>query len=194
MGSVTPVELTSFTSTVNSNTVELKWTTATETNNYGFEVQKKIGNSYITIGFVKGNGTSSVCRQYSFADKGLQLGKYSYRIKQVDFNGVFVYSDEISADVKVLSSFSLDQNYPNPFNPSTKIKFNLPNDSKVSLKVFNLLGEEVMTVINKNMTAGLHEVTINASNLKSGVYFYSIEATGNNGHRFFDSKKMTLIK
>jgi len=194
LGSVTPVELTSFTSTVNSNTVELKWTTATETNNYGFEVQKKIGNSYITIGFVKGNGTSSVCRQYSFADKGLQLGKYSYRIKQVDFNGVFVYSDEISADVKVLSSFSLDQNYPNPFNPSTKIKFNLPNDSKVSLKVFNLLGEEVMTVINKNMTAGLHEVTINASNLKSGVYFYSIEATGNNGHRFFDSKKMTLIK
>jgi hypothetical protein len=191
---ILPVELTSFTSNVNANSVELKWTTATESNNYGFEIQKKVGESFITIGFVKGNGTTTETRQYSFIDKDLQIGNYMYRIKQIDLNGAFVYSDVLSVNVNTLSSYSLEQNYPNPFNPSTKIKFNLPQDSRVSLKLFNVLGQEVMTVVNKNMAAGLHEVVLNASNLNSGVYFYNLETVDNSGHRYFNSKKMTLLK
>lgn len=185
-----PVELNSFTSVISENNVVLNWSTATEKNNNGFFVERKSGNdNWQSVGFVKGVGTSTEAQSYSFTDRGLSVGTYTYRLKQVDLDGSFAYSKEIFADLTVPAQFSLDQNYPNPFNPATTIKFGLATDSKVMLRVFDVTGQEVMTLINKDMKAGHHEVSFNASKLNSGVYFYKLEA-GN----FSSIKKMMLIK
>ena len=124
----------------------------------------------------------------------VNVGSYSYRLKQVDFDGTFEYSDVVEVDVPAPAVFALDQNYPNPFNPSTKIAFRLAVDSKVSLKVFNVLGQEVATLVNTNLVAGSHNVNFDASSLNSGVYLYRIEATGIDGTNFVDVKKMILTK
>ncbi len=186
-----PVELTSFTASVTpSLEVVLNWKTATETNNRGFEIERKsANNSFRTIGFVQGNGTTSEEKNYSYVDKNLKPGTYVYRLKQIDFNGKFEYSQEIETNVSAPLSFKLDQNYPNPFNPSTKISFSVPKTGNVSLKVYNVLGQEVSTLINGVVEAGNHSVDFNAAQFNSGIYFYKIEA-GN----FSQIKKMTLIK
>lgn len=192
-GFLVPVELISFTAAALENAVELNWMTATETNNLGFEVQRKTDNDFVTIGFVKGNGTTTEIQNYSYRDKELQVGNYSYRLKQVDYNGSYEFSKIV--EVMVLPKvYSLEQNYPNPFNPSTKIKFNLTVDSKVTLKVFNLIGEQVKILLNTHLKAGTHEAEFGASGLNSGVYIYKLEATGADGKSFIDVKKMTLIK
>jgi hypothetical protein len=191
---VVPVELTSFTATADFGVVELSWITATETNNQGFEVQRSAGGEFETIAFVEGHGTTTETQAYSYTDKSVNVGSYSYRLKQIDFSGTFEYSNIVEVDVPAPAVFALDQNYPNPFNPSTKIAFRLAVDSKVSLKVFDVLGQEVATLVNTNLVAGGHNVDFNASSLNSGVYLYRIEATGVDGTNFVDVKKMILTK
>jgi hypothetical protein len=190
---VVPVELSSFTANVNGNSVSLNWTTVTETNNLGFEIQRKSANNdFITLGFVRGSGTTTEIKNYSFVDKNLQSGNYSYRLKQVDFNGSYEYSNVIEVSVLTPQEFSLEQNFPNPFNPSTQITFNLRIDSDVQLKVFNLLGQEIATLINGRLSAGTQQVEFKADNLTSGVYFYRIDAKGIDGSNFSSVKKMIL--
>jgi hypothetical protein len=193
--SVIPVELTSFTASVTGNDVELLWETASEINNSGFSIERKsAGSEYTEVGFVPGFGTTSEPKSYSFEDNNLRTGNYTYRLKQIDFDGTFEYSNEVEVDVIAPAQFSLDQNYPNPFNPSTKIAFSLATDSKVSLKVFDVLGQEVASLINQDLAAGVHNYDFNASGFNSGVYFYRIEANGTNGTEFVDVKKMILVK
>jgi hypothetical protein len=195
MPPIIPVELASFTASASEGLVELSWITATETNNQGFEVQRSSGGEFETIGFVEGNGTTTETHVYSYSDRNVNSGAYSYRLKQIDFDGTFAYSNVVKVEVPAAPLvFALDQNYPNPFNPSTTINFRLAEDSKVSLKVFDLLGQEVATLLNSNMAAGSHQVDFNASSLNSGVYLYKIEATGIDGTNFTNIKKMMLLK
>jgi len=189
-----PVNLTGFTAAVINGNVILNWSTASETNNRGFEIQKNSGNSYEVLGFVQGNGTSTRSHNYSFKDKSVEEGNYSYRLKQVDLDGTSTYSNVVEIIVDMPKVFSLEQNYPNPFNPSTQINFSLAVDSKVSLKIFNILGQEVSTLLNNNMSAGSHQIMFNAANLPSGVYIYKIEANGLKGSNFRSVRKMILTK
>jgi len=194
LDAVIPVELTSFAASVNDFDVTLNWSTATETNNQGFEVQRSTDNQFTTIGFVDGFGTSTENHNYSYVDGSVQAGSYTYRLKQVDYDGTFEYSDVVEVEVLAPDAYSLEQNYPNPFNPSTMIKFSLAADSKVSLTVFDVLGQEVTNLINGNLAKGLHEINFNASNINSGVYFYRIDATAVDGTNFSSVKKMILTK
>ncbi|MDP2301525.1 MAG: choice-of-anchor J domain-containing protein, partial [Ignavibacteria bacterium] len=189
-----PVELTSFNVRADGNIANLTWSTATETNNKGFSVERKSGESFETVTFVNGYGTTVENKNYSFTDEGLNSCTYTYRLKQVDFDGTFAYSKEVEVEIAVPDQYSLNQNYPNPFNPVTKIEFSLATESKVTMKIFNTLGEEVATLVNNVMPAGMHNVNFDASKLNSGVYFYSIEATGSNGANFTSVKKMVLMK
>ncbi|HMS35322.1 MAG TPA: T9SS type A sorting domain-containing protein, partial [Ignavibacteria bacterium] len=177
-----PVELTSFTSTLINREIILNWSTAEEINNRGFEVERNTMNGQWTkIGFVAGKGTVNIPQNYSYSDHNLNSGKYSYRLKQTDFNGNFEYftlTDEVIVGVPV--KFELSQNYPNPFNPSTKIGYAIPLDAKVNLKVFDITGKELASLINTYQPAGYYTVEINSSSisggLTSGTYFYKINA------------------
>lgn len=186
-----PVELSSFTSSVSGATVQLNWATATEVDNYGFEVERSVDNvSFSKIGFVAGAGNSNVQKQYSYSDANLAAGTYYYRLKQVDTDGSFEYSQVVKSEVVgTPTEFSLSQNYPNPFNPSTAIAFALPKESNVKLSVYNMLGEEVAVLVNGVMSAGNHSVDFSATNLNSGMYVYRIEAG-----EFSSVRKMTLLK
>jgi len=190
-----PVELVSLSATSTGSSVRISWSTASEKNNRGFEVERKEANgSFRNVGFVSGNGTTTQQQVYSFVDANVTNGKYSYRLKQVDYDGTYKYSDAVEVSVNVLHKFALDQNFPNPFNPSTTIKFTLSVDSKVNMKVYNVLGQEITTLINSNYVAGPHEVKFNASNLNSGVYFYKLIVNGIDGSSFSSVKKMILAK
>jgi hypothetical protein len=190
--SFVPVELVSFSAEVFAGDVDLSWITATELNNYGFQIERRNSesNEWVNIGFVNGGGSSTETRYYSFSDNSVSVGKYFYRLKQMDFNGSYEYSSEIEATVlEVLNDFALNQNYPNPFNPSTRIAFSIPNSSFVSLKVFDILGNEVTTLINRELAGGSYEVEFVGNNLPSGVYFYTIAAG-----EFTKTLKMILSK
>ena len=187
---IIPVELTSFTATANGKEVTLNWSTATELNNQGFEVQRKFGsNNFVTVGSVKGNGTTTSPNQYSYVDKLIDAGKYFYRLKQIDYGGTFEYSNEIEVEVRVLDKFTLEQNYPNPFNPTTTIGYVLQEKSNAKLTLLNTLGEEIAVLVNEEQDKGFHKVEFNAVNLPSGVYFYRIHA-GN----YIETKKMLLLR
>ena len=187
-----PVELQSFSANVSGENVNLNWSTLTESNNFGFEVYRKNRNNgdYVLTGFVKGSGTSTEINHYSFIDKLLSEGSYNYKLVQIDFDGNRKdYSAEtVTVDIMPFE-FSLEQNYPNPFNLTTAISYQLSAVSNVTLKIFDVLGREVETLINANQTAGSYEVTFNAANLPSGVYFYKIEAGS-----FVSVKKLLLMK
>jgi hypothetical protein len=189
-----PVELTSFTAIANGNNVVLDWSTATETNNQGFEVLRSHNGVIETVGYVAGFGTTTEPKSYSFVDDNLEPGIYSYRLKQIDFDGTFELHMATQVEVFSPAEFVLEQNYPNPFNPSTTINFSLATDSKVSLTVFDVLGQEVANLISGNLAAGSHEMDFNASNINSGVYLYRIDATGVDGTKFSSVKKMILTK
>ena len=191
VGPPIPVELTSFTASLLNSSVRLEWTTATELNNHGFEIQRKAANveDYVTVGFVRGQGTTTMNHSYSFVDKNLLNGNYTYRLKQIDFNGYYNYSNEIEVDVRSLMDYSLEQNYPNPFNPSTSIGYVLKEKSAVKLSVFNMVGEEVAVLVDQTQDQGYYKVDFNASNLPSGIYLYKL-STDN----FTSMKKMVLIK
>lgn len=192
---VVPVELSSFTATVSGSNVTLNWSTVTETNNRGFEIQRSNdGNDFVTIGFVNGKGTTTQIQNYSYRDNSLPVGNYSYRLKQLDFDGTFEYSNVIEVSVIAPQEFALEQNFPNPFNPSTLINFSLKVDSEVSLKVFNLLGQEIATLVNGKLSAGSQQIEFRADNLSSGVYFYRIDAKGIDGTNFSSTKKMILSR
>jgi hypothetical protein len=170
-----PVELTLFSGSYVNGSVQLEWRTATETNNFGFEVQKRYDNtSYEKIGFVPGNGTSTNGMQYSFEDDDLSAVRIFYRLKQLDFNGVFEYSNEIMVEVLKLTDYQLFQNYPNPFNPSTSIKYSIPVQSKIKIALYDIIGNEVSSLFEGVQESGVHDINLTADNLPSGVY----EVTG----------------
>jgi flagellar hook assembly protein FlgD len=191
---IIPVELTSFTANSTGKDVTLNWSTATETNNSGFEIQRSNGGEFDVLGFVSGNGTTTQPQSYNFVDKNLPSGKYTYRLKQIDYNGQFEYSPAVEVEVIGVTEYTLHQNYPNPFNPTTSISFDLASDSKVTLRIFDVLGQEVMTVLSGNLSAGSHKIQFNANGLNSGVYFYQIDATGVDGKNFSAVRKMILNK
>ncbi len=187
---VIPVEMNTFTANVANGKVLLNWSTATETNNYGFEVERKNENSsWNKIGFVPGTGTTTQLHSYSYSDENVAAGKYSYRLKQIDFDGNFEYSQIVDVEVGGAYEFALEQNYPNPFNPSTNIKYSLKTKSDVELKVINLLGEEVKTLVRDEQQAGSYTINFDASSLASGIYFYTLKAGD-----FVSTKKMILLK
>ena len=190
-----PVELASFTSNVNKNNVTLNWTTATETNNQGFDIERTVvgSDTWAKVGNVAGNGTTTQQKDYSFSERPT-TGHYNYRLKQIDFNGSVNYhalTGEVIVGLPTV--YSISQNYPNPFNPTTKIDFELPYDSKVSILLYDISGREVGKLVNEQLTAGYHNVQFNGSNLSSGMYFYRINANGGS-QNFVTTKKMVLIK
>ena len=189
-----PVEMMTFSATVNNDNATLNWQTASEENNRGFEVYRSANNTktiWYNIGFVKGNGTIHTPSNYTYTDSKLKTGKYYYRLKQIDFNGNMQYYELNNiVEIKPPNKYELSQNYPNPFNPTTKISFKLSGDTKVSLKVYDISGREVSSLINdKTYTADYYTVEFNASNLASGIYFYRIVT-----NEFKSVKKMVLIK
>jgi hypothetical protein len=192
---VVPVELVSFSASVsyqeNGNVVELSWATATEMNNQGFYVERKSSHSdWTSLSFVQGQGTTTETHFYSYQDVDVATGSYSYRLKQMDFDGSSKYYNLGNVvEVSTPYTYSLSQNYPNPFNPSTTISWQLKNDGFVTLKVYDQLGKEVATLVNEEKPAGSYEIEFNASSLASGVYYYRI-SSGN----FVDTKKMILMK
>ncbi len=188
-----PVELISFSLNVTGSEVVLNWRTATEINNKGFEVEKRSAQTaagkWERIGFVGGFGTTTEQKTYSFTDDNIGSGNYIYRLKQIDFDGSFKYSNEVEAEVSGPAEFALSQNYPNPFNPTTQISYSIPKDGFVSLKVYNSLGQQAASLVNGIVKAGAHEVTFNGANLASGVYYYRIQAGES-----IAVKKMMLVK
>jgi hypothetical protein len=160
-------------------------------NNYGFEIERNVETGWENIGFVDGHGNSNSPKNYSFKDNNLSYGKIQYRLKQIDNDGKFEYSEIVDVNIDLPLSFELSQNYPNPFNPTTKIGFRIPIGTSgiVSLKVYDILGREVATLVNEEKSAGIYEVEFNAESLSSGIYFYRLQ-TGN----FVDTKKFTLMK
>lgn len=195
-GSIVPVELTTFTANTNGNNVNLSWSTSTETNNSGFGIERRSHTErsrsmtdWENVGFIKGKGTTTETQSYSFVDNHLASGKYLYRLKQIDFDGTYEYSNEIEAIISVPETFELSQNYPNPFNPSTKIKYQLAASSPVSLKIYDILANEVAVLVDEFKTAGTYEATFNASGLTSGIYIVSLKV---NTYHF--TRKMILMK
>lgn len=189
-----PVELSSFTSSVNKNDVVLNWSTVSEVNNHKFVIERKSTGSWTSVGEVTGNGTTNEVKSYSFNDRNLTSGSYYYRLKQIDYNGNFEYHNLVNeVIVGVPNAFALSQNYPNPFNPSTKIDFALPVDSRVSIKIYDMLGKEAAVIMNNEArTAGYYSVQFNGSSLSSGIYFYAIKTEGQ--QNFSITRKMVLVK
>lgn len=191
-----PVELTSFTAQYVGSTTLLNWTTATELNNLGFDVQRSTdGNEFVTIGFVLGKGTTTEVQNYSYVDKTTTPNiNYAYRLKQIDFNGSYNYSEVVNLGESNPYNFELLQNYPNPFNPATTISIGLPVKSDVTLDVYNIVGERVLSLYNGELAAGNYNYTVDASNLTSGIYIYVLNAVGEDGKNSTLSRKMTLLK
>jgi hypothetical protein len=202
---VVPVELVSFTSRLGKDGVYLNWITVTETNNYGFEIERTSSaiqasqEEWIKIGFINGSGSTTESKYYSFIDDEVLTGYFSYRLKQLDFDGSFEYSNIIELEVSIPDKFELSQNYPNPFNPSTTIGFTIsPARTKLYaggdfrftiLKVYDILGNEVATLVNEELPAGRYGIDFDASELTSGIYFYHLRAGG-----FTEVKKMIVIR
>ena len=187
-----PVELTTFSAFVAETSVNLTWNTATEVNNYGFEIERKNQDddqSWEALGFVEGHGNSNSPKDYGFVDSTPLSGTVSYRLKQIDIDGKFEYSDVVVVKMDSPKEFKLVQNYPNLFNPSTLIRYEISDTRFVSLKVYNSIGQEVATLVNKKQNAGSYNVVFNAGNLSSGIYFYSIRTED-----FVSVKKMLLLK
>jgi hypothetical protein len=188
-----PVELTSFSASAQNKTVSLTWQTATEVNNYGFEIQKSEARSknteWLKVGFVNGAGNSNSPKEYSFTDKSAIAGKYLYRLKQLDNDGQYKYSKEVEVGVSAPLDFSLAQNYPNPFNPSTSIQYSVTGSQNVTLKVFNVIGKEVAVLVNEKKEPGTYTVEFSSANLSSGTYFYRLQSGA-----FIQTKKMVILK
>ncbi len=221
-----PVELSSFTANALDNKVTLNWKTETEVNNYGFEIERSAvsgqlaspstsrsgqsadsrklnADSWTKIGFVKGNGNSNSPKIYSFVDEIPKSGKVKYRLKQIDFDGQYEYSDVVDVNIDAPTKFELAQNFPNPFNPTTVISYQLPVAGKVSLKIFDILGREVAVLVNEFQNAGKYNITFNGQQttdhkqLPSGIYFYRITADNpspGSGQGFVQTKKLLLLK
>ncbi|HRE40235.1 MAG TPA: T9SS type A sorting domain-containing protein [Ignavibacteria bacterium] len=192
--SLLPVELSEFSATAQRNSVKLIWSTISEVNNSHFEIERKSlaseNSLFLKIGNIPGVGNSTELKSYSFTDNNLSSGKYKYRLKQVDYNGNFQYYElDNFTEIGVPDKFELSQNYPNPFNPSTKINFQLPVDTYISIRIYDMTGREVSVLINNDLKAGYYTVEFNSVNLASGIYFYKFAS-----EKFVDIKKMVMIK
>lgn len=187
-----PVELVSFTADVDGYLVNLSWITATEINNFGFEIERKTNDNWEKIGFVNGNGTTTEMQYYSFTDNirlTNNIDKIYYRLKQIDFDGTYEYSNEVEIEILHSDSYLLKQNYPNPLNPNTNISFSLPEKNDVKLVVYDINGNLVEILVNKQMDAGDHSVKLNSDRLASGIYYYKFRSSS-----FVETKKMILLK
>jgi hypothetical protein len=155
-----------------------------------FEIERKDAqNNFATVGFVNGSGTSTQPHSYTFVDKNVNSGTYTYRLKQIDFDGRSEYSNNVEVSVSGPATFDLSQNYPNPFNPTTSITYNVPQSGNVTLAVYNTIGQQVAMLVNGNVTAGIHTATFNAKSLPSGAYFYKLQQGSS-----VMVKKMLLLK
>ena len=196
-----PVELTTFRAEVEGREVKLNWETKTEVNTKAFEVEKRIISSsksedWKAVGEVTASGTSTTARKYNFSEQKLNSGKYSYRLKMMDNDGRYEYSKEVEVEVSLPKEYAVSQNYPNPFNPTTRIDYQLPFDSKVTLELYGITGERIATLISGDLSAGYYTADVNASslNLASGVYIYRITAANPVGQNFVQVKKLMLTK
>jgi len=193
----TPVELTSFSAVQIDSNIKLQWSTATEINNHGFEIEKQLVKggkniSWHTIAFKEGHGTTSEKVNYPYEDNNIDRSAsfIRYRLKQKDYNGTFEYSNVVEISINTTSiDFGLKQNYPNPFNPTTTITYSLPKSTFVTLKVYDIIGEEIAELVNEKKDSGTYDVTWNAQNIPSGVYFYKITAG-----EYSKTIKMILLK
>ncbi len=186
-----PVELSSWSATTNGLNTVLRWTTATESGNSGFDIERRVAGrrEWTRIGSVAGAGTSNIPHSYSYTDNTEVTGRYTYRLKQIDRNGMFKYSEEVEVTVESPKVFALNQNYPNPFNPTTTIRYSIPNPSHIALSVFNTLGQKVAELVDADKESGVYNVTFDASGFASGVYFYRMQAGS-----YVDTKKLILLK
>jgi hypothetical protein len=189
-GPLLPVELSSFASATQGRTVVLNWSTKTEKNSDRFEVERSLTDgTWSTVGLVKAAVLSNSPKNYTYTDTKLQSGKYQYRLKMIDNDGSFKYSQVVETEVALPNNYGLSQNYPNPFNPNTVISYSLPLASNVKLIVYNSIGQTVKVLENGFKNAGSYSVNFNASELSSGTYFYKLEAG-----QFSEVKKMILVK
>ncbi len=195
-GAPLPVEIVSFTASAASGNTELKWTTATEKNNYGFEIERAFINGQLkidnwqSVGFVEGCGNSYSSKEYSYTDNNPSAGKYVYRLKQIDRDGKFEYSGAVEVSISgIPTAFALEQNYPNPFNPTTEIRYQMSDFGAVQLTIFDALGREVATLVNEVKEAGTYSALFDGSKLSSGIYFAKLQ----NGKQV-QLKKMMLVK
>ncbi|MEP7145680.1 MAG: T9SS type A sorting domain-containing protein, partial [bacterium] len=185
----------SFVSSTHENNVTLNWTTVAENNNSGFDVERsnvkgQTSNGWEKIGFVQGNGITSLPVNYEFTDRNLTSGRYQYRLKQIDYNGNFEYYDlQNEVVVGVPAKYELSQNYPNPFNPKTIIKYEIPNANHVTIIVYDIMGKEIATLVNQLQDAGYYSVTLDGSKFASGQYFYKLQAGD-----FSQVNRMILLK
>ena len=194
--SALPVELTTFAAFAEENKVALNWETATEVNNYGFEIERQKAternvnfSDWEKIGFVEGHGNSNSPKIYTYTDNTVVSGEYYYRLRQVDIDGQFEYSDIVEVAIAAPNSFELFQNYPNPFNPKTNIQFSLTEPTNVSLAIYNTIGQKVAELLNQRMEAGTHNSDFDGSNLNSGIYIYMLKTD-----KQTLTKKMILMK
>jgi hypothetical protein len=188
-----PVEMVTFSASVNKTSVTLSWQTSSELNNRGFEVYrsgKNTNTDWTKAGFVIGSGTKNTPSHYTYSDEQLSAGKYYYRLKQIDYNGNFEYHalNQV-VEIGVPNKFALRQNYPNPFNPTTKICFDLPQDENVLLSVYDLRGSKVRDILNEKKQAGYYELNFDGNGLSSGIYIVTLKS-GN----FNSTKRMILLK
>ncbi len=194
IGMPLPVELLSFNALAKDNgSIELRWTTASEENNAGFEIERSLdGKNFVKIGFISGKGTTTEINNYYFTDDFIFSEKLYYRLKQIDYSGIFSYSEVITVNSIINLDYSLMQNYPNPFNPSTEIEFSLKELGMVNLSVYNILGEKVAELVNNNLDRGKYKITFDANKygLSSGIYLLKFEVIG----KYSSTKKMNLIK
>lgn len=186
-----PVTLSLFNASTEKNNVKLFWKTATELNNSGFQVQRRSeGNEWIVLTFVQGNGTTNEPVEYLYNDTKLLPGKYFYRLKQTDYNGNYEYFNlALPVIISKPNEFKISQSYPNPSNPKCNIDFQVPENIKVNISVYDLLGKLVAVLVNDIKEAGLHTVEFNGADLSSGTYFYVISAG-----TFKEIKKLVLVK
>jgi hypothetical protein len=184
VGWALPVEMTSFTASANHLNAQISWSTATEKNNYGFEIERRSTETadaaWAKVGFVQGSGTSNTQHQYSFADQGIVAGHYAYRLKQIDNDGTFKYSQSTEVEIGIVAKeFTLSSNYPNPFNPTTNIEFTLATDGKAVLKIYNAIGQEVAEPFHGEAKAGrIIQARFDASRLASGIYYSRLQTNG----------------
>ncbi len=190
---IVPVELLAFNASVNGSQVQLLWSTASELNNLGFEIERSVNDqdNFITIGFIDGKGSSTEINYYSYTDIPQLSGinQIYYRLKQVDFDGSFSYSSVVNVSYDVPAEFVLSQNFPNPFNPATRINYFVPSESFVNIKVYDFLGREVAELVNETKSTGSYELLFDASALPSGTYFCTMTAGG-----YANTIKMILLK
>ena len=193
---IIPIELINFEGIISNNKTTLTWTTITESNNNGFVVQRKYSNSdsWEDLGFVEGRGNSTNIIHYSYIDFINEFGIYFYRLKQVDYDGTYTWSNEIEIAFLNPLKFEVYQNFPNPFNPRTIVRVLLPESSYIKVNVYNLLGELVNKIVDRYYEAGIVDISIDANGIPSGIYLYQVVSRSANGQVNSKTKKMLIIK